>query len=317
MRWIARLGMVATTAALAWAPVVAHGAPEESDTSASAAEIGDGTGESGLTVAGASADSDGGSAEAHPVGSSGGPTAGGTAEEGSGGVDTAEHNPEGTLGRAQIMAWEAQAGSLGAESSTVLLRLTINNEAEGDVAELALLQSSASESPAGSQASSDAARLSLGGGQLEVTLLHAEASDASGTTYVLGINEHKVITDEDAAGSCVIEVPGAVRIECLKVVAASGEALAEMGRVSGGDDQFAASVFAAQSSPATVQTAAGGFTSPTSFDSGELDRSFDDGGFAGALARTGIDIIPLAVAGLLLLVTGGLAMVGTRNDAAG
>lgn len=130
----------------------------------------------------------------------------------------------------------------------------------------------------------------------KVTLLHTEASTADGgSSYVIGVNDTKLITNKDVGQTTkIIDIPGLLRLNAVTVDGGAGSGLVKASAV----DAAVANV------PAVLSgvTAAGSANPVAAAAPAELGAGDTGGGGGGGLPRTG-----LAVGGLLLL---GAALIG-------
>lgn len=303
----------------------------ESESDATAAKGGDG-GENSFSISHTNAKSDGdsGEASANVIETNGEPASeevGGSAGDGESNegaaFDSTQQGGEDAPGSMKVAPWEASSQNGQSEARAALLRLTIGPEAE--VATLDVLQSESTADGESAKASTDGAKLTVGGDQLVVTVLHAEEStESGGVVYVVGINEEQIVTGEDADGQCAVQVPGVIDLNCLVVSEASDDVATAVARVANPDDSFAAQVLAAQGQSKGGPAGPGDFTDPgdssttpggSSFDfgdpsdSGEATRAAD----SGSLPVTGLAAGGLAAAGLAALALGGVSQQAART----
>ena len=278
---------------------------DDADSEATAVELSDG--ESSVEAGSTSADEGGStSASATSAGdqSMGGEAAPGEQQQG-GAVDTHDHNEEGQYGRAAVMPWEADGTSGQAAAAALLIHVDDPEGKEGLALEL--LSSESSAGAGQSSARSDFFVLRLGGDQLVVRLLHAEAdSTGSGATWLVAVNDNHIATNEDSGGSCVIEIPDAMTLTCLSVEAVPNDVVASVAAAKDAEGSRNAALFkaAAASSPT--------FAGTDTF--GETDFGTSDTGGFGTLPRTGGDLLTRLVLATILMATGMFAWSASRED---
>ncbi|HUQ39870.1 MAG TPA: hypothetical protein VM030_06915 [Acidimicrobiales bacterium] len=153
--------------------------------------------------------------------------------------------------------------------------------------------------------SSDGANLNLGDGSLQVVVLHSEtSSEAKGnSSYVLGINDNYLLTNEDA-GDCAIEVPSVVALACLQAkgglgssaaAVAEGTVLGERAAVVSGTSKFGAAPAAVLPADITRE--------PDAPAAAELGA-----GPATNFAVTGQDVFAGLIVGITMILAGLLAV---------
>ncbi|MEW6472573.1 MAG: hypothetical protein AB1679_09895 [Actinomycetota bacterium] len=197
-----------------------------------------------VSKTGATADQSGPSAEASvlriqgkPVHNLGG-TQNGNGRTGGALADTGANHSA----RVEVAPWQASVEGAGgptrqATSSAALLRVTGPNEiAAGVLASKS--EASHSDQESGGTATSDGVDLRLGSNR--VVLLHSEVtSEAKGRSYLLGLNDTKIGTDDQLGKSplCAANAPNLLALSCLTAsggVAANGvtNAAAEVAKVN-------------------------------------------------------------------------------------
>lgn len=300
-------GALVLVSAIALVAPMSAARADGTNSEATAVELSDG--ESGVEAGSTSADESGStSASAGSAGdqSMGGEAAPGEQQQGSA-IDTDDHNEEGQYGRAALMPWEADGTSGEASAAALLIRIDDPEGNEGIALEL--LSSESSASAGQSSARSDFLVLRLGGEQLAVRLLHAEADSAgSGAAWLVAVNDNHVATNEDSGGSCVIEIPDAMKLTCLSVEAVPNDVVASVAAAQDAEGNRNAALFKA--------AAAGSPTFAGTF--GETDFApVDSGTFGGPLARTGEEALMRGLVALALLVAGLAAWTASRESEEG
>lgn len=211
------------------------------------------------------------------------------------------------LGRVALTPWETHArkpsSATGncrtARGRAAVARVTLIDKKTLDVN---VLQSQSDAKHCGMSSSgagtSDGATVALGGeGGLLLTLLHSQAQTGQdGKSYLISINGNEIANNEQAGGSCSLEVPGLLGITCLTVGGGTGTVFSDVADLALGDGQFTAKLVGTSSTPA----AAGSAVLPESIEAAPSAGSSN----AGALARTGVDIAGFAALGLAAIALG-------------
>jgi hypothetical protein len=212
------------------------------------------------------------------------------------------------LGQLQVTPWEAAVTSTPSgtpsDSDAALLRLFL---IDPTVVRAAVLQShshaESDESGTSGSSSSDGVYANAGDGALEVRILHAESSSKSGgSSYLVGINDNKVGTSEDANGSCVVEVPDVASLSCLSAsggAAPAGtpsQAGASVGDATIAGGQAGGTVAGTKSS-GQAATLGSGTTQPGAESSGASSPG-------SSLPFTGTDLPPVLALGTFLAAAG-------------
>lgn len=297
--------LLAALAALPAGSAVAEGT-SSAEASAARAE----QGERSVAVAHTSADS-AGQYEANSLEVNGEPahgSTGGSAEAGAessgAGFDTDSHGGDQSPVRVALLPWSADG--IAGESEAAFLLLHVEDNEGGDAVEVAVLRSYSAAAAGAGSAETDAAVLKLGGDALVVKLLHAEANGEGGATYLVGVQDNQIASNEQAGEQCAISVPGVADLSCLVVQQAGPEVLAQVADASLGGGQLAAGLFAVMSSQA--QPAVSPFPSPEPPSFGEEPSR------GGVLARTGEDGLLRLFAALGLLGAGLTGYLVSRED---
>jgi len=312
------IAVIGGTALLTSVPLAAaHAAdapPGEAD--AVVAKVGDLTGIGGHTHA--KADPAGSSATGNVIEIGGAPLS-----KEFGGTQKGHGHSEGGLydsgagnsaGRLRLTPWSATTKGDGAtteqaDADAALARLVLGDNA----VTLSVLQSKshADWTPTASSgsSSSDGAVANAGGASgLTIVLLHSEASSSgkgSGSSYVLGVNDQKLLTSDQANGKCAIAIPQLLSVNCLAVSGGAGSVTATVANVLVGDAKstnLPASIVAASASgraaavtqvaaPAKPQVEAATFSrAPAAAPSGALPRTGAELWFATMVALSLIGV---------------------------
>jgi hypothetical protein len=309
---VAALALLAIPAANALGVEPTDTPAPEGTASGQAAAVGDviGVGQSHATATQDTASAD---AQALAVNGEATPSqAGGSADgnaDASGAVASTGETP---AGQVAVAPWSASASSDGgsrqAEASSALAEATV---LDPNALTLAVLASSSSAQHSGLQsaghASSDGAVVQAGGDEgLTLVVLHSEAdSSGTGESYLLGVGDTKVVTNEQA-DTCTAEVPSLVALVCLTVEGGPGNVAAEVLAATVGDDAAGAGIVRASTSSGTGTAGA-----PPEVLSGLFETP--RGGAGGGLAATGAPS-PIVAIGLTLILLGA-ATLGLRRQA--
>jgi hypothetical protein len=210
------------------------------------------------------------------------------------------------LGQLELTPWAASVTSTdsgsSADSDAALLRLFF---VDPTIFRAAVLQShshaESDSSGSSSSSSSDGAAVNAGDGALDVHVLHAESSSKSGgSSYLVGINDNKVGTSDDANGNCAVEVPGVVSLSCLTATGGTAGTVSQAGSSVGnatlGTGQAGGTVVGTQASGQKATLGSG--NPPTSSASGSNANN------GSSLPFTGSDLPPVVALGALLLAAG-------------
>lgn len=139
----------------------------------------------------------------------------------------------------------------------------------------------------------------------KVTLLHSEASTANGgESYVVGLNDTKLITNRDVGQTTkIVDIPGILRLNAVSVDGGAGSDLVKASAV----DAAVANV------PAVLSgvTAAGSPQPVAAAAPAELGAA--DTGSGGGLPRTGLAVGGLLLLGAGLIGSGALVARATRR----
>jgi hypothetical protein len=297
--------------ALTAAPAAAQ-APPSSEAGATAAQV-DGV----ATVSGTSASTaESGSADATVIGL-GGETVVGGAQEGPGEqsgeiVTIGEDSEQGFL---TVGGWDTTVEEDRSTARTAVVEGNLGGEEGGS---LTVLESESTAERDGSEASTTGVRLRLS--DHEVELLHAHTSSTGeGASYVASINGERILSNEDAGGSCEIPADPLLHLLCLYAEAIAEDAdgatggKAGVADVTGLDGNLAGRLFdtvatAGPAGEAETRTPAGG-DDPTPAPAGDPEPG-------GPLPRTGAGLLP-GLLGLLAMGLGDrLRRVGRREQPA-
>ena len=212
------------------------------------------------------------------------------------------------LGEANVAPWSATTGA-GNGCNTATASSAVANAAALGAVTLDVLQSSSSANHCGNKsggaASSDGAVIDIGNGALHLVVLHSDASTSNQkpNSWILGINDTRLLTDEDLGPRCVLQIPSLVGLVCLSVSGGAnapvGASLADVGVADG---SVSASAFGAAAAPAEAARTAGapevlsGTTAPAPESAAAAST--------GSLARTGMELGALAFIGANLAAAG-------------
>lgn len=225
-------------------------------------------------------------------------------------ADSDTVNEEGQGGKVAVLAWSADGTPGNAQGFGAALLVEVKDPEGDEAAYLELLSSRSTATTTQSTGESQLALLRLGGDQLVVTLLHASASsDGTGTTWLVGLNENHVFTDQEANDTCALEVPDVVALSCLSVKAASAEVVAQVlaGSAGSADQGGTVGLFNA-SATGQASVLDDSFTPDGGFTGGDTG-----GGLPGELALTGEDALMRGLAAAALLFGGLAGLVSSRN----
>jgi hypothetical protein len=130
------------------------------------------------------------------------------------------------LGSATVGGYEAQViegnGESTSSSRASLLEATLGDE---DTVTVSVLQSESTATGESGQSSTNGVVLNVGGGDLEVVLLHSESSTEGGDTpFVASINGEEIVSSDQADG-CVLDADPLAQVIC--VTAEEGETTIE------------------------------------------------------------------------------------------
>lgn len=154
--------------------------------------------------------------------------------------------------------------------------------------------------------STDTVNANLAG--IRLVLLHSEAStSAGGSSYVVGVNDTRLITNNDVGNTVrVVDVPGILRLNAVTVNGGPGSELVKASAVDA----------AVVSIPALLNstTAKGAASAPAAAAPAELGEA--SGGGGGGLPRTGTAVGGLILLGMALVAAGGLVARLTRSPVA-
>jgi hypothetical protein len=173
-----------------------------------------------VTIAGttAHAGSDGAKAHATALGLGGNDVVGGSSDNGtkSGNLIATGNTP---LGDVEVLPWTATA-SQDASSSSSSAEAALAHANIANAIELWVLHSKSmarwQAAQSGGDSVSDGAELNLGGGALDVKVLHSEAhSGAKGSSALLVVNGTGVVSSGDVNGSCEIPLDPLLHLICL------------------------------------------------------------------------------------------------------
>lgn len=292
----------AAIAAIATAPAIAQTADEPTSSAGATAVEVDGV----ATVSGtdASRNGDGSGSSSSTVVGLGDETVVGGTQEGNGesGGEIFTTGEDSENGYLTVGGWEATVDDSSSDSSAAVLRGNLGGE--GGISGSALESSSHAEDGS-SNASTTGVTLDLGGGQLHLELLHAStSSDGTGESWILLINDQKILTSEQADGRCEIPADPLVHILCLYAHAIEGEdgvtgGTAGVADVAALDGNLTGGLFRADATQAT-QVGSGDITPPVP-PAGDIAPPTPAGD--GTLPRTGAGLAT-ALLGLLSMGAG-------------
>ncbi len=154
-------------------------------------------------------------------------------------------------------------------------------------------------------ASSDGVAATVAGQRL--TLLHTEASTVNGgSSYVIGINDTRLITNNDVGQTTqIIDLPGILRLNAVSVDGGPGSGLVKAAAV----DAAVANV------PAVLSGAsAAGSPNPVAASAPAELGAGDTGSGGGGLPRTGVAVGGLLLLGAGLIGAGALVARATRGS---
>lgn len=248
------------------------------------------------TVSGTSArTADGGSADATVLSLFGEEVVGGSQEgdgESSGEILTTGENEQGSL---TVGGWNAAVadgtsssraaladGNLGGDSGLSVTVLESNSEATGE----------------GSRASTTALIVSAGDDAVHLELLGAEtSSDEPGGAYLIAVNGQRILTSDDANGSCSIAADPVVRLLCLYAAAVEAGDVDAPGGNEAGVAQFGLIDDALTGETFTATALAGGDGGPGDPEPPTPQPRVDDPTDPGTLPVTGANAL-LSLLGL-------------------
>jgi hypothetical protein len=302
-------------AIVAATPMAASAAPAPPGSAGAAvAEIGSLL---GISTTSASAGPDGTSAGAAPVAVNGQPLFPQSGPSGSL-IDTGTT----PIGQVQVAPWSAATSDDHAEADAAVARADV-----ADLAHVHALQSHSeadwSDAASRASAATDVAVVTLPGGTT-VVLLHT-GGDSSGEagSHVARINDTKLVTTEDANGTCAANVPDVLDLNCLAGTGGPGSVLASAADAtlggSSGIPSVAAGVLTAGASSSDASTTPESPAEPHSpaGPRGVLNESIsrtlgsasDPGG---TLPFTGANVGTIFLMGLAFIGLGG-AVLATRR----
>ena len=278
----------------------------------------------GHTQAGANEDSASGSANAVELGgeplidgATGGSQNGKGSNEGSL-FDTGET----PLGRVMVTPWgvtvEDDGTTRSSESDAALLKLILIDSGTASVNVLHThSEASHTDEQSKGRTVNDGAKANVGGEEdgITVTVLHSEtSSEANGSSsYILGVNDSRVLSSEEGGDSCAVSVPGVVTLGCLKAEGGPGSssAAAAQGSVDllggaplevvAGNSQYGQGQAAPVVSPADISRDPATEPAVVATSTG-----------GSGMAVTGIDVLKGIAVGLALIAMG-LVMLQARR----
>jgi LPXTG-motif cell wall-anchored protein len=120
------------------------------------------------------------------------------------------------VGSATVGGYEAQVSESDSRttssSSASLLEATVGDE---DTVTVSVLESSSTATSQGGQSSTNGVVLDVGGGDLEVVLLHSESGTARGDSpFVASLNGQQIVSSGQADG-CVVEAAPLAEVLCV------------------------------------------------------------------------------------------------------
>lgn len=269
-----------TIAAIAAAPAAAQTEPH-SESGATAVVI-DGVAAVSQTTASTEGD---GSAEASVL-KLGGETVVGGSQEGGGEnkgeiLTTGEDNENGFL---TVGSWRATVAGNESDSRTAVVDGNLGGEGG---ASATVLESESRARSGESEAETTGVRLQLGE-DLTIELLRATTSSSGeGESYILSINDEKILTSEQADGQCEIPADPLLHLLCLYAEATEGEdgtteTVAGVVDVKALDENLTGRAFDTRASAAPAAEVGG-----EQIDRAPAGEEDEDGAPIGSLPRTG------------------------------
>lgn len=227
------------------------------------------------------------------------------------------------VGRVMVTPWGVTVDDDGttrsSESDAALLKLILIDSGTASVNVLHTnSKASHTDDRSTGRTSSDGAKVNvLGEDGVTVTVLHSEtSSEADGnSSYILGVNDSRVLASEGDGGSCAVSVPGVITLACLQAQggAGSSSAAAAQGSVDAlggapldvvaGSSQYGQGQAAPVVSPADVSR--DDATGPEVLDTAAAAAG-------SGMAVTGIDVAKGIALGLAFVATG-LALLQIRR----
>ena len=216
-------------------------------------------------------------------------------------LDTGE-NPD---FRVAVLPWSAAVTQ--GSTNTSLARAALARLVLGDLVTLNVLQSESRASHAGltstGDGSSDGVTLDLLDGALDIVLLHSEAhSTGEGETFIISINDTKLLTQDQLGDACNIEIPSLLKVVCLTVAGGVGSVASS-----------AANVGAVQDAVKSNVVSSVGSGQPNAVQAQQVGGGGGDGGGPGTLPATGSEIMKGVVYGFALLLLGGLILAAQKT----
>lgn len=204
-------------------PVATTSPAPAGDASAVGAEV-DGV----ITISdtGAHADSSGSTAHADALDIGGQTVFGGDATNGKSASGDAFATGDTPLGDAELAPWSASATHTG-DGNQAISEAALAHINLAQAAEVWLLHSKSSASWTSAESkgdsSSDGAEVNLGGGALDLLLLHSEAhSGAKGTSDLVVINGNEIGSSDQVNGQCEIPADPLIHLICLTASGGTG-----------------------------------------------------------------------------------------------
>ncbi|HUR48370.1 MAG TPA: hypothetical protein VMY88_02425 [Acidimicrobiales bacterium] len=236
------------------------------------------------------------------------------------------------LGRVQVTPWgvtvEDDGTTRSSDSDAALLKLILIDSGTASVNVLHTNSKSSytdEDSSTGNPKSkgstvSDGAKANVGGEEdgITVTVLHSEtSSEADGnSSYILGVNDSRVLSSDDSGESCAVQVPGVITLACLTAAGGAGSSSAAAAQASAdllggapidvvaGTSQFGDGQTGPVVSPADISR------DPAT----EPEVLAASTGSGSGMAVTGIDVAKGIAAGLALIALGMLLLELRRSE---
>ena len=226
------------------------------------------------------------------------------------------------LGRVMVTPWgvtvEDDGTTRSSESDAALLKLILIDSGTASVNVLhTRSQASHTDQRSTGRTESDGVKANAGGDDgLTVTVLHSEtSSEADGnSSYVLGVNDTRVLSSDQSGESCALSVPGVISLACLQAAGGPGSSSAAAAQASvdalGGAplDVVAGTSEYGQGQAAPVDVAGADVSRQPASQPQVLDTSTGGTG----MAVTGVDVAKGLALGLAL-VSMGLALLHLRR----
>ncbi|HVA73778.1 MAG TPA: hypothetical protein VNF71_04360 [Acidimicrobiales bacterium] len=240
--------------------------------------------------------------------------------------------------RLELTPWSAtnteSGGQNNASAIADIVVLDLGDQTTAESASLRLLQSTSNaswnSSASSGNSSSDGAILTLGGPSgLNIDLLHADAnSNGTGSSYLLSVNGTEIGSSGQVNGQCTLTIPALLSLDCL--TASGGTANGVTSEASGvlsvvlGTPPAGATVGLIQSSTSSGSagmpsvSSGNGASSSGNSAGGQPSNSGNAAPAAatassGALAFTGVRVLTLLLAALLLGLLGAFLVWTTRR----